>query len=171
MTEIIAFVSSRQPHYGGCGSGEKQTRGSSEYRESCPNVQKKIEWLGPPQLLIPGVILVSLDGGLCGDPRAIFSLNCLESPTLWGLHLRGQSLLQYGPLQNGHGVSGNLDSWEHLFRYLLSTSPSLFIWVPSGHFSSGYFRTDLTVIVGASVYCLVLFCSFPPHILYHNIAS
>ena len=41
----------------------------------------------------------------------------------------------------------------------------------SGHFSSGCFRTDLTAIVGATVYCLVLFCSFPPHILYHNIPS
>ena len=41
----------------------------------------------------------------------------------------------------------------------------------SGHFSQS-FRADLTAIVGASVFCLVLFSSyFPPRILYHNIRS
>ena len=44
LAEIIAFGSSRQPHYGS-KSGGKQDRGSSELRESCPSVQKEIDWL------------------------------------------------------------------------------------------------------------------------------
>jgi len=44
LAEIIAFGSSRQPHYGS-GSGGKQDRESSELRESCPSVQKEIDWL------------------------------------------------------------------------------------------------------------------------------
>ena len=40
-------------------------------------------------------------------PLGTFSPDCLESPTNpWGLHLRGQSLLQCGPLQTRHGAGG-----------------------------------------------------------------
>ena len=41
----------------------------------------------------------------------------------------------------------------------------------SGHFSSGCFRAYLTAIVGAAVFCLVLFSYFLPHHLYSNILS
>ena len=42
----------------------------------------------------------------------------------------------------------------------------------SGHFSSGYFRADLTATVGAAVFAWFFFASyFPPPILYHNMPS
>ena len=93
----------------GCGSGGKQTRGSSEHRESCPNVQKKIEWL--PTIIntrsSSGVIRM----GVCVGTPGHFQSQLPWEPNPGALPLRGQSLLQYGPLQTGQGVRGNLDTW------------------------------------------------------------
>ena len=51
------------------------------------------------------------------------------------------------------------------------TSPSLHLG-PSGHFFSGYFRMDLTAMLGLQSFAWFFFASyFPPYILYHNIPS
>ena len=43
---------------------------------------------------------------------------------------------------------------------------------PSGHFFSGYFRMDLTAMLGLQSFAWFFFASyFPPYILYHNIPS
>ena len=111
-------------------SGGKRTRGFSEHRESCPSVQKKIDWL-PPQLSIPGVPQVLLGWGLWSEPPDTFSPDCLESLTPGIYCLRGQSLLRCRA------------GWLRCLRPiplempLLSTvitNPSLFTWVSLGIF-------------------------------------
>ena len=43
---------------------------------------------------------------------------------------------------------------------------------PSGHFSSGCLRVDLTAMLGLQSFAWFFFAFyFPPHILYHNILS
>ena len=94
----------------------------------------------------------------------------------WDLHFGGQSLLQYGPLQIGHGAGGGLDAWGQscLRCPLLSTiitSPSLFTWVPLGIFLR-LCRSRSNTHAGVSAFPWSFFASyFPPHILYSNIPS
>jgi len=80
MTEIITLGSYRESHYSS-GSGGKQARGFSEHRESCPSVQKEIDWIGPPPLLTPGVPQILLEQGLVWGPLSTFSPDCPESPS------------------------------------------------------------------------------------------
>ena len=124
----------RQPHYGS-GLEGKQTRGFSEHRESCSSVQRKLT--DQPFTVIntqvsSGVFRI---GACVGTPKHLQSW--LSDP--WGLHLGGQSLLQYGPLQTGRGTWGSLDAWQQSCLRCPSfstviTSSSLFTWVPLGIF-------------------------------------
>ena len=154
------FGSSRRSHYSS-GSGGRQARGFSEHRESYPSVQKKsTDW---PSTVINtwGSSGVIRTGACVGTPGHLQSWLSWESDP-WGLHLEGQSLLQYGPLQIRPGAGDGLvpegnPAWDALPFH----SNSKFIPFhlgSSGHFSLGCFRADLTAIVGASVFCLVLFC-------------
>ena len=126
------FGLSRQPHYSS-GSGGKQTRGFSEQKVALVSKRKSTDW--PSTVIIPGVPQVLLGWELVwGHLQSWFSW---ESEP-WGLHLRGQSLLLYGPLQTEHGARGSLEAWgQSPSRYPLSTvitSPALFSWVPLGIF-------------------------------------
>ena len=102
------FGSSRQPHYGS-GLGGKQTRGFSEQRVAPVSKRKSTYW---PSTVIntQGSSGVTRMGACLWTPRHLRSLLSWESNP-WGLHLRGQSILQYGPLQTGHGARGGLDAW------------------------------------------------------------
>ena len=157
MTEIIAFGSSWQSHYSS-GLGEKWTRGFSEHRESFLGVQKEsTDW--PPTVIntwgSSGIIRMA---ACVGTPRHPQSQLPWESNP-WGLHLRGQSLLQCGPLQTGHGARGSLDPDWDTPPFHSDNKSFPFHLGPSGHFSSGCFRADLTAVAGASVFGLVLFSS------------
>ena len=137
MTDIIAFGSSWQPHYSS-GSGGKRARGFHEHRESCPRVQRKINWLAPTVTNTQSSSGVIRKGACLGIPRHLQSPLSWESD-LWGLNLGGQSLLQCGPLRTRHRAVGGLDAWgqSRLRCPLLPTvitSPSLFTWVPLGVF-------------------------------------
>ena len=156
MTDTIAFGSSRQPHY---GSGQEESgSGASVNTEKVVPVSKRKPADCPPRLLIPRVSQVVLH---------LQSWLSWESVP-WGLHLRGQSLLQCSPLQTRHVAEGNLDAWDAPWDVpppTVITSPSLHLG-PSGHFFSGYFRMDLTAMLGlqsfpglfclwfSSLYCL-----------------
>ena len=165
MTDIIAFGSSWQPHYSS-GSGGKRARGFHEHRESCPRVQRKIDW--PPQLLIPGVIR---KGACLGTPRHLQSPLSWESD-LWGLNLGGQSLLQCGPLRARCRAVGGLDAWgQSCLRCPPSHSNNKsvpFHLGPSGHFSWLFQSRSNSHCWGFS---LLPGSFFPPPILYHNIPS
>ena len=92
--------------------GRKVDRGFSEHRVSFLGVQKEsTDW--PPKVIntrgSSGIIRM---GACVGTPRHLRSWLSWESDP-WGLHLRGQSLLQYGPLQTRHGAGGSLDAWGH----------------------------------------------------------
>ena len=159
MTDIM-FGSSRQSHYGS-GSGGRQARGFSEHRESYPSVQKKsTDW---PSTVINtrGSSGVIRTGACVRTPGHLQSWLSWESDP-WGLHLGRQSLLQYGPLQIGPGAGDGLvpegnPAWDAP-PFHSNSKFIAFHLDSSGHFSSGCFRAALTAIVGASVFCLILFC-------------
>ena len=157
MTEIIASGWSWQSHYSS-GSGGKWTRGFSEHRESCPSVQKKIDWLAPTVINTWGSSGVIIMGACVGTPGHLQFWLSWE-PDLWGLNLRGQSLLQYGPLPTGHGAGGGLDAWwqSHL------RCPSLFTWVPLGTFPQAVSEQVWQPLLGLQSIAWFFFaCYFPP---------
>ena len=116
--------------------------------------RKSIDWQG--------------SSSVCGDPRALSVPIVLR---VWPLGLTPQRAVS-SPVWFFVDQTG---SWGGgCVRGCLDAPPShsnnksiLFHLGSSGHFSSGCFRAYLTAIVGASVFCMVLFSSyFPPHILY-----
>ena len=128
------FGSSKQPLYGS-GAGGKQARGL-QWAESCPSVQKKIDWLAAHSYNTQGSSVTRM-GACGGTPGHLQSQLSWESDP-WGLHLGGQSLLWCGPLQTGHGAWGGLDAWgQSCSRYppFHSNNKSVpFHLGPSGHF-------------------------------------
>ena len=162
------FCSSRQSYYSS-GSGGKWSRGFSEHRESCPSVQNKLtDWFPTPPP--PGINTQDSSGVIrmeacVGTPGYLQSRLSWESDP-WGLHLRGQSFLQYSLLVFADGTW----SWGQL-RCLgaillempvlstVITSPSLFTWVPLDIFLR-LFQRRSNSHAGISVYYLVLFFFF-----------
>ena len=141
--------------------------------EKVPPVSKRKSTDWPPT-----VINTQGSSGIIRIEACVETLRHLQSrlpweSDPWGLHFRGQSLLQYGPFQTRHRSWGWL---RHLTAIpfeipLLSTivtSPSLFtgdLWA----FLLRLFQSRFNNHVGASASCLVLFASyFPPYILYYN---
>lgn len=103
---------------------------------------------------------------LVGNPGTLIPVVLRVSP--WDLNLEGHSLYSVWSLQTGHGA-GNNSAWD-AFLHSNNEAHPLSLG-PFGWFLR-LFRAGLTAIVGASVFCLVLFSSyFPPRILYHNIRS
>ena len=61
---------------------EESGHGLQEDSESCPSVQKEIDWIAPPPpLLTPGVPQILLEQALVWGPLGTFSADCPESPT------------------------------------------------------------------------------------------
>ena len=163
MPEITAFGSSRQPRYSS-GLGGKQTRGFSEQKVAL--VSKRDRLIGPPELLIPGASQVFLGWELVWGPWGTFSPDCPEILTP-GAYTSGGSLSSSVVLYGAGGgldVEGNL-AWDAPPFHSNYKSVSFHLG-SSGHFSSGCFRTDLTVMLGlqsfpglsclwfSSLYCL-----------------
>ena len=163
MPEITALGSSRQPHFSS-GLGGKQTRGFSEQKVA--PVSKRDRRIGPPELLIPGASQVLLGWELVWGSRGTFSPNCPESLTP-GAYTSGGSLSSSEVL---YGAGGGLDvkgnpAWGAPPFHSNNKSISFRLGF-SGYFSSGYFRTDLTAMLGlqsfpglfclwfSSLYCL-----------------
>ena len=121
--------SSRQPHY--CSrSGRKQIRGFKE--QKLPWCPKENRLIGPPVINTRGSSGVNRLGACVGTPGHLWSLLSWESDP-WDLNLWGQSILQCGPLQTGHGAGGN-SAWDalpsHRYNKLIP-----FHLGPSGRFS------------------------------------
>ena len=167
------FGSSRQPLYGS-GAGGKQARGL-QWAESCPSVQKKIDWLAAHSYNSQGSSSVTWMGACVGTPGHLQSQLSWESDP-WGLHLGGQSLLWCGPLQTGHGAWGGLDAWgQSCSRYppFHSNNKSVpFHLGPSGHFSQAVSEQVWQPLLGFQSFAWFFFASyFPPFIIYHDIPT
>ena len=127
-------------------------------------VSKRNRLIGPPQLFnTQGSSGVIRTGACVRTPGHLQAQLSWESSP-GGLHRGGQSLLQHGPLQTGPRAGDGLipegnPTWDAPPFHSNSKFIPFYLG-SSGHFSSGCFTTDLTAIVGASVFCLVLFCLF-----------
>ena len=112
---------------------------------------------------------------MCGDPPGTFSPGYLESPTpetcasgavsppAWSL--AGRPDMELGWLRGLRAVL-----LEVPLLSLVIASPSLFTWIPLGILLR-LFESRSNSHAGALVFPWSFFCSYFPHILYHNTPS
>ena len=91
---------------------QEESRPGALRSRKLPWCPKENRLIGPPVINTRGSSGVNRLGASVGTPGHLWSQLSWESDP-WDLNLWGQSLLQCGPLQTGHGVGGN-SAWDAL---------------------------------------------------------